>query len=64
VNRLRGGAAQDSHLAFSLLDLLHECCFDGVISILGNSATDSIAKSLANSGIRDPKSPIQNPESI
>ncbi|WP_448598999.1 MarR family transcriptional regulator [Thermoleptolyngbya sp.] len=36
----------------------------GVISILGKIATDSIAGSLANSGIGNPKSPIQNLELI
>jgi hypothetical protein len=35
-----------------------------VISVLEKSAMDSIAESLANSGIRNPKSPIQNPELI
>jgi hypothetical protein len=34
------------------------------ISILGKIATDLIAGSLANSGIGNPKSPIQNPELI
>jgi hypothetical protein len=34
------------------------------MSILEKIATDSIAGSLANSGIGNPKSPIQNPELI
>jgi hypothetical protein len=34
------------------------------ISVLRNSATDSIARSPVNSGIGNPKSPIPNPELV